>query len=285
MFLIIDSGSTKSDWVLIDKEEKQTFFTTMGFNPYFHDEKIISEAIRAKREIMHFSHEINEVYFYGAGCSSEALNSIVERGFKSVFPQAKIHVGHDLAACAYATYQGRAAISCILGTGSNSCYFDGVNVVEVVPALGYILGDEASGAYFGKQLLANFLYHKLPKHIEEDFLLEFNLDKNKIVENVYKKPNANVYLASFSKFISKHADEEFFKQMVYEGMKKFMELHVCCYENHREVDVHFIGSIAHVFKNELSKAAQELGVRVGQIIQKPIVGLVNYHLNHILFKN
>ncbi len=281
MFLIIDSGSTKSDWVLLDDENNQTFFTTMGFNPYFHDEKTIIDAILANDGLKKCANKVVSVHFYGAGCSSPELNLIVENAFRKVFTEADVFVGHDLTACAYATYQGKPSISCIIGTGSNSCYFDGDKVSEVIPALGYILGDEGSGSYFGKQLLASFLYKKLPKNVEEDFIKEFDLNKDKIVENVYMKPNANVYLASFMKFISKHAEEEFFKTMVYEGMKKFIETHVCCYENYKSTDVHFIGSLAFIFKNELQKAADELGVKIGQIIQKPIGGLVNYHLNHL----
>lgn len=286
MFFIIDSGSTKSDWVLIDQNHNQSFFSTMGFNPYFHTEDVIVESIQEHSGIMTFANKIEAVYFYGAGCSSPVLNSIVEDAFKKVFPKAKVSVDHDLTACAYSTFQGKPAISCIIGTGSNSCFFDGNKIYEEVPALGYILGDEGSGSYFGKQLLSSFLYKKLPEHIHKDFVDQYKLTKDIIVDRVYMKPNANVYLASFSKFISKHADEPYFKQMVYEGMKKFMELHVCCFKNFSELDVHFIGSIAHVFEVELKKAAKELNVNVGQIIQKPIGGLVNYHLNHFfLVKN
>lgn len=280
MFFIIDSGSTKSDWVLLDNENNQQFFSTMGFNPYFHSEEIIISAIQESDAIMNFASVVDGVFFYGAGCSSSELNLIVENAFRKIFINADVHVGHDLTACAYATYQGKPSISCIIGTGSNSCYFDGDKVYEEIPALGYILGDEGSGSYFGKQLLSNYLYKKLPKHIEDDFINEYGLTKDEIVDRVYMKPNANVYLASLSKFVSKHAEEPYFKNMVYEGMKKFLEIHVLCYSNYKDVDVHFIGSISHVFQEELKQAAHELNVTIGQIIQKPIGGLVNYHLNH-----
>jgi glucosamine kinase len=191
-------------------------------------------------------------------------------------------VDHDLLACAYATYSGNPAISCIIGTGSNSCLFDGEELSEVVPALGYILGDEGSGSYFGKQLLSNFLYHKLPAHVEADFIATYQLDKDQIVNHVYREPNANVYIASFMPFIAKHKDEPFFSEMVYAGFKKFMEVHVCCYENFQNTEVHFVGSLSKIFEAELDKAARELNVTVTSIIQKPITGLVNYHLNYIL---
>lgn len=284
MIFIIESGSTKSDWVLIDDKSNQSFFSTMGFNPHFHSAENIAEEIGKNLDLVAIADSINAIYFYGAGCSSESSNKIVYEGLSSVFTKAQIHVEHDLTACAYSTFQGSPAISCIIGTGSNSCFFDGQTVSEVVPALGYILGDEGSGSYFGKKLLASYLYNKLPKHVEEDFEKTFNLSKNQIVENVYKKPNANVYIASFMPFIAKHKDEAFFKLMVEEGMRNFMEVHVCCYDNYQNVPVHFVGSIAQIFEKEVLKAAISLNITIGQIIQKPIQGLITYHENYIFSK-
>jgi N-acetylglucosamine kinase-like BadF-type ATPase len=285
MFIIVDSGSTKSDWVILDSEYNQTFESTMGFNPYFHDERTIVSAIQENQGIMKNAEKIQAIYFYGAGCSGETLNSIVRNALSVVFFHAKVYVDHDLTACAYATYQGKPAISCIIGTGSNSCFFDGESISEEVPALGYVLGDEGSGSYFGKQLLSQFLYKKMPKHIEADFRKEYDLTKDKIIDKIYMSPNANVYLASFSRFISKHHTEPYFKKMVFDGMKKFLEFHVCCYPNHKEVEVHFIGSIAQVFSEELKNAAADFDINIGQIIQKPIGGLVKYHLNHFFLSN
>ena len=284
MIFIIESGSTKSDWVLIDGKSNQSFFSTIGFNPYFHTAEIIESEIKENLDLVAVADSIKSIYFYGAGCSSVELNKIVHAGLSRVFHSAEIIVEHDLTACAYSTYQGSPAISCIIGTGSNSCYFDGETVSEVVPALGYILGDEGSGSYFGKKLLSSYLYHKLPSHIAEDFEKTFHLSKDNIVENVYKKPNANVYIASFMPFIAKHREENFFKVMVEEGMRNFMEVHVCCYPNYKEVPVHFVGSIAQIFDREVEKAANSLGIKIGQIIQKPIQGLVSYHQNYILNK-
>ena len=160
MIFIIESGSTKSDWVLIDDKNNQSFYKTIGFNPYFHSSAIIDSEIRKNAELIALVDEIDRIYFYGAGCSSEELNNIVHNGLSSVFTSAKIIVEHDLLACAYATYDGSPGISCILGTGSNSCYFDGNDLIEEVPALGYVLGDEGSGSYFGKFLLSSYLYNK-----------------------------------------------------------------------------------------------------------------------------
>ncbi|MBL4652550.1 MAG: ATPase [Flavobacteriales bacterium] len=280
MKLIVDSGSTKSDWVLVRADNSRKGFSTMGFNPYFHNETTIANAILQHEELKNVRTDIDAVHYYGAGCSSKSLRSVVENALQSAFVNATISVDHDLTACAYSTYDGAPGISCILGTGSNSCHFDGEKVVEEVPALAYILGDEGSGSYYGKQLLSAYLYKTLPDHIHQSFFEEYGLSKDDILENVYMKPNANVYIASFMKFASKHRDDPYFENMVYEGMKKFMQTHVCCYKDHKTVNVHFIGSIGYYFERELRKAAEELRISVGTIIKKPIDGLVQYHMNY-----
>lgn len=276
MLLVVDSGSTKSDWVLIS-EQGNLSFSTMGLNPYFHDETTVQNAIQENEGLFQFAPEITELYFYGAGCSAPELNTIIERGLTAVFPNAKIHVDHDLMACAYATYTGTPAISCIIGTGSNSCFFDGITLSEEVPALGYILGDEGSGSYFGKQLLSNFLYKRLPDHIQSAFFAFSGLDKDQIINHVYLQPNPNVYLASMMKFIVQHAEDSYIKEMICNGFKHFVSIHVTCYSNYREVPVHFIGSIAYLFRNELEEACAAYQVTIGNIVQKPIDGLIQFH--------
>jgi len=284
MVLIVDSGSTKSDWVLLKSDGSRELFKTMGFNPYFHNETIISNAIKQNADLFKCSDEVEQVFYYGAGCSSEELNSIVERALQRVFQSAEIEVDHDLLACAYATYTGEPAISCILGTGSNSCHFDGENLTEEVPALAYILGDEGSGSYFGKKVLSAYLYKKLPMHIAQDLEAEFRIDKSIIIENVYMQPHANVYLASFMRFIAKHKEESWIDDMLVDGLEEFMSIHVCCYKDHKEVPVHFIGSIGYFFENQLRRAAARVGIKVGVLTRKPIDGLVDYHLDKMSLK-
>ena len=284
MVLIVDSGSTKSDWVLLRNSGERELFKTMGFNPYFHSETIIANAIKQNHELYEYSEGIDQVFYYGAGCSSPDLNSIVHRALKRVFPNADINVDHDLLACAYSTYTGEPAISCILGTGSNSCHFDGENLYEEVPALAYILGDEGSGSYFGKKLLAAYLYKHLPEHIAKDLEEEFQLTKDIIIENVYMMPHANVYLASFMRFIAKHKEDEYIDKMIVDGLEDFMRVHVCCYPDHKEVPVHFIGSIGYFFEDQLRKAADRVGIKIGVLTRKPIDGLVNYHLERVSLK-
>lgn len=280
MLLIADSGSTKCDWMLVDNNEQRTSFSTMGFNPFFHDKDLIVKEL-LESDLKSFADKVKFVFFFGAGCSSRELKATVERALSEVFHNAHIYVDHDLVAAAFATYDGRAAISCILGTGSNSCFFDGDIVSEEVPALAYILGDEGSGSYFGKKLLQLYLYKKLPQHLDSAFKKRYNnLSKNEIFENVYRKPHANVYLASFMRFVSDNKNDPFIRKIIFEGMQEFIKTHVMCFKYYNEVPVHFIGSVAFFCEDILREAANELGINVGNIIQRPIDGLVNYYLHY-----
>jgi N-acetylglucosamine kinase-like BadF-type ATPase len=285
MILIADSGSTKCDWLLVDKDESFYHFNTIGFNPYFHDQLFISSVLNQHKELSESSPYIKNIFFYGAGCSSGELNVVVNEALKSVFINAHVHVEHDMVAAAYATYSGQPCISCILGTGSNSCFFDGNEVSEKLPALGYILGDEGSGSYYGKKLLTMFLYNQLPEHLARELKKEYYLSKDVIVENVYMKPHANVYLASFMKFLSQHKNDNFVREMVYEGMFHFLRNHVCCFYQYKEVPVHFVGSVAWHFQDVLYQAAEDIGIRVGKIVRKPIENLAKYHLKKVYHKS
>jgi len=281
MILIAESGSTKTDWVLVNDNKEITMFKTMGFNPFFHSSEFIAEEIQNNKEFYEASKNVDKLYFYGAGCSSVEMNNIVKLGLNKIYPNSTIIVDHDLLACALSTYQGEPSISCILGTGSNSCYFDGKVLREEVPAIAYVLGDEGSGSFYGKKLLRDYLYNQLPESISKDFESQFGNAKADIFENVYMKPHANVYLASFMKFINRHYHHEYVVNMIQHGMNEFMKIHVCCYPEHKSVKTHFIGSISKIFERELIQAAKNNGVILGEIIQKPVDNLVNYHLNHI----
>lgn len=283
MLLIADSGSTKCDWMLIKENEEAQSFSTMGFNPFFHNEAIISNAIRQNTEMISFAEQVTMLFLYSAGCSSKDLKMVVERALKSVFPNAQIYVDHDLVGAAFATWDENPAITAIIGTGSNSCYFDGDIVKQANPGLGlgYILGDEGSGSYYGKILLRKYLGNDLPDELYNTLRNDYKLSRDVIVENVYMKPHANVYLASFMKVLSDNRTNSWVNDLVNDGMKLFLSSHVACYKNYQRVPTHFIGSIAYHFEDNLRFAAAPLGVNVGTIIKKPIFGLVNYHLkNH-----
>lgn len=275
MILIADSGSTKCDWVLLS-DQSETSFSTSGINPVFHATEYIENILR-NSDLLTVANAVRKVFFYGAGCSSKERKSIVADGLNSVFTNAEIVVDHDLTACAYATYDGEPSISCILGTGSNACYFDGKELTQAVPSLGYILGDEGGGSYFGKQLLTQFLYGRLPGDLQRSFSDRYLLTKEDIITRVYQVPNANTYLASFMEFMVGHASHPFVKEIIYQGFSKFNEFHVCSYVNYLDVKVHYVGSIAFLFSEELKRSCEDLMISVGMIIQKPIAGLVRYH--------
>ncbi|HRG59357.1 MAG TPA: ATPase [Bacteroidia bacterium] len=285
MILIADSGSTKCDWMLLKENNFTQLFSTMGFNPFFHNESVISNGIKENVELAQNANNVTHIYLYSSGCSSAELKMVVEKGLKQVFTKANIFVDHDLVGAAYATYSGVPGITCILGTGSNSCYFDGKNLSEEVPSLGYILGDEGSGSYFGKKLLIDYLYKKLPIEMNEYLMQDLKLTKKEIFENVYMKPHANVYLASFMKIFGIFKNSEYVKLTVSAGLRHFLENHVCCFGDHKKVPVHFIGSIAYHFEDLLKLEAKKLDIEVGNIIQKPIDGLVDYHLKYVIGKS
>ena len=277
MFIVVESGSTKADWMVI-REKNETAYSTKGFNPYFHSKEDILIELSDHLELGLIKDDVTEIYFYGAGCSSPELNKIIERGLKAFFVNAEVSVGHDLEACAFSCYSGRNLISCIIGTGSNSCFYDGNEVSEAVPALGHILGDEASGSYFGKKLLADYLYKRLPSKIHEE-LKSKGLTKDVIIDNIYRKPDANVYIASFMPVLIRNKDLEYSQNIIREGFQVFIDTHVKCYSNYTDCEVSFVGSVADLLQNELRAVCTDNGITVGKIIRRPLVNLVAYHKN------
>jgi glucosamine kinase len=280
MILIADSGSTKCDWQVVKESESFLFTHTNGINPFFHDDVTIEKFIRENEELTNVADQITHIFFYCAGGSNTDLNVQVEKGLKRVFNNAEIMVDHDLVGAALSTWDGHPGITCILGTGSNSVYFDGENMREEVPALAYILGDEGSGSYFGKKLLADYLYNKLPKELDDVMRYELKLTKNEILENVYMKPYANVYLASFMQLIHQFLHLDYVSNMISEGMERFLRTHVMCFNDYKDVPVHFIGSVGFFFSEQLRAEALKLDINISTIDKKPIDGLVDYHIKH-----
>jgi len=281
MILLADSGSTKCDWIIIDNSNTRHKTSTMGFNPFFHSTDFIVGKIRENELFKSYQTKIKEIYFYGAGCSSANRKLILENALKQFFTHAtKIDVDHDLTAAALATTPKEKGIACILGTGSNSCFYDGQQVHENVPALGYILGDEGSGSYFGKILLSDWLYHKMPPELSTLFQKKYNLCKEGIFTAIHKESHPNVYLASFMPFVSENKEHPYLKEMIYQGLAKFISIHVWCYDNFREVKVNFVGSIAYYFKDILEEVAQNHRFVIGRVEKKPIDSLAEYHFNN-----
>ncbi len=279
MILIAESGSTKSDWLLYKGNECIVETSTAGFNPYFHSEEWMVEQLQLNPKLVEIAQRVSSVYFFGAGCSRDDLQEKVHRALKAFFRRAHAEVDHDLTAAAYSTYDGSTAVSCILGTGSNACRFDGKTVYSEVPSLAFILGDEGSGSYFGKKLLAAYFYKQLPNSVKEDFekeYPEFNMDV--LIQKVYRNEDANVYLASFMPFIHRWKSMDFIQKWLNEGFKHFLDNQVRCYENVQNMPIHFVGSVAKFFQTELEKSLEEKNLKLGQIVKKPAHALANFVL-------
>lgn len=276
MKVIVDSGSTKADWKFLSGEE-ETSLHTMGFNPVFHSsDQIEQEVNKAFKGIMNLEQEA-EIYFYGSGCWDQKRKAIIENGLKRVFTNAKIDVHHDLLGAARATCGNAPGISCIIGTGSNTCLYDGKDVIDNVTNLGYLCGDEGSGTHLGKKLIRHYFYRELPKELEVAFEVFVGGGKQKILDTVYDGTPPNVYLASFTRFMSEHVDHPFIQRILYRSFAEFIDRHVRKYPGHLKLPVHFIGSIAYVFQDMLKIVLTERAMHHGIFIKQPIDNLVAYH--------
>jgi N-acetylglucosamine kinase-like BadF-type ATPase len=278
MIIVAESGSTKCDWLINGKDGQILETHTMGFNPFFHRPDEIIQHLKENETLSKVAGEATEVYFYGAGCSSIERNEVLLTALKQFFFIAKCEVNHDLNASAFATWDGSPAITCILGTGSNSCFYDGMAVSEQVPALGYILGDEGSGSYFGKIVIAEYLYHRLPADLQSAFFEEYKLQKDEIFHQIYNTNKANVFLASFMPFVVSQKEHPYILEMLHQGFSRFADIHICCFSNYRELPVHFVGSVAYYFTEVLRQVAQEKGFEIGNVIKSPAASLLKYHL-------
>ncbi len=283
MVAIVDSGSTKSDWIILEKEGEEVFRTnTMGFNPYFLNSKDIIKELKKSESLMEVADNITHIFFYGAGCSAPQLNKVVEDALKKVFPKSISMVDHDLLAAAYAAYNGKPAVVCILGTGSNSCYFDGNTLREETPSLAFILGDEGSGNNLGKRLLQAYFLKKMPKHLRRAFDERYGITIDDLNENVYQNKFANKYLATFSRFVADHKYEPFIQKLVYDSLREFFVNQVLPYPEARNSEINFIGSVAYYYEETLKSVAAEFHLNIGVVVRKPIDSLVQYHKLYIL---
>jgi len=277
MILIADGGSTKADWVLLDKLGKEVLRTrTGGLNPAVSDADLLISRIQENSVLVDYKDSITNVYFYGAGCGTEKPTLLLKSIFESFFVNAKVVVKEDTYAAVYAV-TSEPGIVCILGTGSNSCYFDGENVEARVPSLGYILMDEASGNYFGKKLLRDYYYHKMPKNIAKKFEEQYNLDADTIKRNIYKEENPNTYLAHFAEFILKNNRNCYFNKILHKGMKDFFKNRILPYPESEKLPVHFVGSIAYFSQDIIKDVARYHMIKLGNIVRRPIDGLIEYH--------
>ena len=278
MIFIADCGSTKADWKIITPTGEILDQSTRGFNPFILDSAAIEKILLQDFEDTLNKSEAKEVYFYGAGCSDEYRNNIVLTALQKAFPNAKIKVHHDLLASARALCGIQAGIACILGTGSNSCLYDGVEVIDNVTNMGSLMGDEGSGYHLGKELLRGYFYRELPKDLEEDFEVFCPIGKRGILNNTYDSPTPNVYLASFTKFLSQNKSHPYIQNIVFNCFDEFVIRHVQKYEGNIKLKINFVGSIAFHFQDILKSVLASHSLHLGKIIQKPINSLVDFHL-------
>ncbi len=282
MIAIVDGGSTKCDWVILENTGKVSQKTeSIGFNPNIISADLIPQEIEKNPHLFLIKNQLDYVYFYGSGCGTAENALLVETQLQKVFPYAKVTVKEDLTAAAYAAYKGKPAIVCILGTGSNSCYFDGKSVRRDLPSLGFLIGDEGSGSAIGKHLVRRFFMKKLPQDLHQEFVETYHLTIDDAIKNMYHNPRANAYLAEFNKFVIQRKQHPYFQNMVFDEMKNFFEYQVLPYEEAREAEINFIGSIAYYYEDILRAAAAELNLTVGHIVQKPIESLVEFHQKYI----
>ena len=278
MILITDGGSTKCDWILLDQKGDVVLKTrTKGLNPAVVPEENIRERILANQDLLPFVTKITVVDFFGAGCGTKTPIRLLTRILSEIFPLATVSVNEDMVAAVYAATT-KPGIVCILGTGSNSCYFDGTHIHNGIESLGYSLMDEASGNYFGKRLIRDYFYKKMPSQLALKFENKFNLDPDEIKNHLYKRHNQNMYLASFAEFIftSKEVNGYFYK-LITEGMLKFIEYRILCFKESQNVPIHFIGSIAHFSEDIIKDCMKPYNLELGNIIRRPIDGLIDYY--------
>ena len=278
MILIADSGSTKPDWCVVENGQPIQQISTKGINPFFQSEEEISNEIATSLLPQLKTNALDAVYFYGAGCGFPDKIAMVHRAItKHLQIKREVEVNTDMLAVAHGLCQHEAGIACIMGTGSNSCYYDGKQIVSNVSPLGFILGDEGSGAVLGKLLVGDILKNQMTPELKEKFLKQFSLTPADIIDRVYRKPFPNRFLASLSPFLAQNIDEPCIHALVLGSFKSFLKRNVMQYENFRNSKVHFIGSVAFYYKTILAEAAQEMNIQLGTIIKSPLEGLIKYH--------
>lgn len=286
MVLIVDSGSTKCDWIAVDNNGKQLFdkIRTPGLNPAILKENELKKIIRKSKELSQINSEVTHVFFYGAGCGTEKPRTMLTHVLQFIFLNAVVEVQEDTMAAVRATlnHDDEAAVVCILGTGSNCSYYDGNKLHQKVKSLGYIIMDDASGNYYGKQLIRDYYFNHMPENIKVAFSSSYNLEEDFIKYHLYKQPNANAYLATFAEFMFLNKDSEYMKNLIKTGLRLFAKNMILQFsEEIKTVPVHFAGSIAFFSQEEINEIAKEFNFKVGNFARRPIEGLVSYHTKNL----
>jgi len=279
MIIIADGGSTKTNWCLITDDGKKVYFNTEGYNPYFSSKEYITQSLNESLPTDLEIEKITEVNYYGAGCSVADKKKIVEEAMEAVFVKATVNIGHDLLAAARAVLGVNEGFAAILGTGTNTCIYDGKDIVHNIDSLAYILGDEGSGCYIGKKLLGDYVRGYMPEAVRQIFWETYKLTPDEVIDNVYTKPLANRFCAGFSKFVyDNNVNIEYSRNLVKSSFDDFFRNLVTHYPDYQKYTFNCIGSVGYNFRNILEEVVSENGMVMGNIIRSPIDNLVKYHL-------
>ena len=283
MILVVDSGSTKTDWIALDNNGKEIFSTqTLGLNPQMLSNEILNERIKNNFDIYKNRKSVEKLFFYGAGCGVESTQERILKVFNSIFINSEFDIREDTYAAVYSAVDiGTPSIVNIIGTGSNCSYYDGEKVIQKVQSLGYVLMDYASGNYYGKYLIRAYYFNKMPEDLRKEFGENYDLSPNSIKNKLYREENPNTYLAGFAKFLIENKSNEYFKEIIFKGLERFIDYQILQYDDFSKVDIHYVGSIAYYLRDEITRIGKKYNLKTGRFIQRPIIGLVDYHKRNI----
>ena len=277
MILIADSGSTKTDWCLLKPDGNELSFTTEGYNPEYMAPEYILESLKRGLPADYATYTVKEIFFYGAGCYPDKF-PIIEQPLGQLFPQAQVHVAMDLLASARALLGDNEGFAAILGTGTNTCIYNGNEVVQNIDSLGFIMGDEGSGAYIGKKLLADYMRGYMPREVKQQFVDTFAMSIDDIIDQVYTKPMPNRFCASFAKYVKENEDKHrYYRELTTGAFRDFFLNIVTGYESYKSYPFNCTGSVAYFFRESVEKVVLEFGMKMGIILRYPMDGLKTYH--------
>ncbi|MFD1315840.1 N-acetylglucosamine kinase [Namhaeicola litoreus] len=282
MLLVADSGSTKTSWICLDNKGNQVFKSeTKGLNPAVFPKQTLHDRVMSDKDLSEYKDKITNVFFYGAGCGTKTAVKYLEDVFQLIFTNANIDIKEDTLAAVKALQSEDPAIVCILGTGSNCSFFDGKETHQKIISLGYIVMDDASGNYYGRQLLRDYYFHKMPKDLAKMFADAYDLSPDIIKEHLYKYENPNTYLADIGRFIIENKKSEYAQRVIKTGLRTFVENQILQFDESKVIPVSFVGSIAHYLKEEVEEVLKEYNLILGKIVRHPINSVAEYHLKNL----
>jgi N-acetylglucosamine kinase-like BadF-type ATPase len=279
MKIIAESGSTKTDWVVLNQEKTLLSTSTAGFNPTYYPAATLDSGIKEITPTL-LASKVKEIYFYGAGCASAAAKDMVYNIFKNHFKNASIEVQHDLFGAARALFGNGKGLASILGTGSSSCIYENNKIVTAIPSLGYLLADDGSGANIGSELIKAHFYGDFPDTLQRQFVADFDIDPGNFITKLYAREKPNAYIASFVPFAVEHKGHPFIAEIVKKAFRQFFRENTLKYKDFEKYDLGFSGSVAYLFKNYLEEVAGEFGLTISKVIKSPIDALKDFHVNH-----